>query len=181
MKNRREKAPQAPINDNIREREMQLITHEGENIGVVSRARALQIAQDANLDLVLLTSSGKDGIPVAKIMDYGKSLYEKKKKQAESKKHQKVIQIKEIKMRPKIGEHDYQTKMKRAIQFLNAGKRVKISLFFRGRENITREERGAQIFDKVNATLEEHDLLKKLVQESDTKMGQCWSRIYYLK
>ena len=139
------------------------------------------MAEDAGLDLVMLSESGKDGVPVVKIMDFGKALYEKKKKQTEAKKHQKVIQVKEIKIRPKIGEHDYQTKIKQAIQFLKEGKRLKITLFFKGRENVAKDERGYELFDKINKSFDEHGLAKNLVQEKDTKLGQYWSRIYYLK
>lgn len=158
-----------------------MITHEGENIGIVSKSKALRMAQDVSLDLVLISDEGKEGTPVAKIMDFGKILYEKKKKQTESKKHQKVIQIKEIKIRPLIGEHDYQTKMKQAVEFLQEGKRVKVTLFFKGRENITKEKRGAEIFEKVAKTFEDEGLLSNLVQEQDAKAGQYWTRIYYLK
>ncbi len=168
------------INDQIRASQLQLITKDGENIGQISRSEALRIAEADNLDLVLLTEKGPEGFPIAKIMDFGKVLYERKKKQAEAKKHQKTIQIKEIKMRPKIGEHDYQTKIKRAIQFLTTGKRVKVSLFFRGRENVNREKRGREIFDKVDQSFEENGLTN-LVKERETNMGQCWSRIYYVK
>ena len=84
-------------------------------------------------------------------------------------------------MSPKIGEHDYQTKMKQVVQFLNEGKRVKITLFFKGRENATKDERGRELFIKINQTLEELELLKNLVQETDAQAGQFWSRIYYLK
>ena len=169
------------INENIRSSQVQLITHEGNNIGVVSRSQALQMAQEVNLDLVVISQRSSGDTPVVKIMDFGKSLYEKKKKQAEAKKHQKVIQVKEIKIRPKISENDYQTKMKRAMQFLRAGKRLKVSLFFRGRENITKHERGPELFAKVDKTLEEHGLLKDLVQEKGSRVGQSWSKIYYLK
>jgi len=179
--NRNGREPSQLINEKIRAPQVQLITHTGENIGTVPRRKALEMAQDADLDLVMISPEGKEGIPVVKIMDFGKSLYEKKKKLAEAKKHQKTIQVKEIKIRPKIGEHDYQTKMKQAIQFLNTGKRVKITLFFRGRENVTKQERGMQLFEKINKTFEEHGLLNNLVQEKDARMGQFWSRVYYLK
>ena len=179
---RKEKRESLPlVNERIRASNLQVITHTGENIGVISRQEALRIAEDANLDLVVIADKGPNEVPIVKIMDFGKALYEKKKKLAEAKKHQKVIQVKEIKMRPKIGEHDYQTKINRAIEFLNDGKRVKISLFFRGRENITKEERGREFFERVDKTFEEHDLLKNLVKERETKMGQSWARIYYLK
>ena len=179
LKERRESGPL--INRKIRAENVQLIDQSGTNVGTISRNQALRQAEEAGLDLVMITPKGKEGIPVVKIMDYGKVLYEKKKKRAEAKKHQKVIQIKEIKMRPKIGEHDYQTKIKHAIQFLKSGKRVKITLSFRGRENITKEARGAELFRKVDVSFAEAGLAKNLVAERDTKMGRFWSRVYYLK
>ena len=115
----------------------------------------------AGLDLVIIADEGREGVPVAKIMDFGKSLYEKKKKQHDAKKHQKVIQIKEIKMGPKIGEHDFQTKMRQAIDFLKEGKRVKITFFFKGRENATKLERGTELYNKIDKSFEEYDLIKK--------------------
>src|SRR5271170_3573826 len=90
------------MNDKIRAPKVQLITHDGQNVGIVSRDEALQKANSVELDLVMIAEVGNDGVPVVKIMDFGKASYEKKKKSAESKKHQKVIQIKEIKVRPKI-------------------------------------------------------------------------------
>ena len=168
------------MNDQIRAPKLQVITHHGENIGVCSRMDALRMAEAANLDLVILTESGPQDMPIAKIMDFGKVLYERKKKQSEAKKHQKVIQVKEIKIRPKIGEHDFQTKIKQAIQFLNQGKHVKVSLYFRGRENVTKHQRGAELFAKVDESFAEHGL-SNLARERETSMGQCWFRIYYLK
>ena len=168
------------INEDIRASRLQVITKDGENIGEISRLEALRMANADGLDLVLLTESGSEGLPVAKIMDFGKILYERKKKQVEAKKHQKTVQVKEVKIRPKIGEHDYQTKIKMAIGFLKAGKHVKVSLFFRGRENVTKEQRGKEIFDKVLQSFEEHGLTN-IATERDTSMGQSWFRIYYLK
>ena len=171
----------ALINEKIRAERVQLIDEKGENIGVVSRSQALRMAQDAELDLVMLSESGKDNVPVVKIMDFGKVLYERKKKQTEAKKHQKVIQVKEIKLRPKIGEHDYQTKLKQAMQFLIEGKRVKFTLFFKGRENVLKDEHGNELFEKIDRSLEEATLPGDIVKEQDSKLGQYWSRIYYLK
>lgn len=168
------------INEYIRMPQMQLITQDGQNIGLVSRSQALAMAKVAGLDLVILTEQGKDGFPVAKIMDYGKVLYEKKKKLAEAKKHQKIIQIKEIKIRPKIGEHDYQTKINRAVEFLEDGMRVKVTLFFRGRENVTRDVRGPELFQKVEDSFKQHGF-NNLAFEHDSRMGQVWSRTYYVK
>jgi translation initiation factor IF-3 len=92
-----------------------------------------------------------------------------------------VIQVKEVKIGAKIGEHDFQTKMRQAIDFLKEGKRVKFTLFFKGRENATKFERGTEIFDKIQKTFEEYDLLKNLGQEADARLGSLWSRIYFLK
>jgi translation initiation factor IF-3 len=179
LKKRKEQS--ALINKKIRSPQVQLITHEGKNIGVVDTLRALQMAGEVSLDLVVISGSGKEGVPVAKITDFGKELYEEKKKLTAAKKNQKVIQIKEIKLRPCIGDHDYNTKMKKAIDFLNTGKRVKVTLFFRGRENITKVERGHTLFARVENTFNEYGLGDTLVQDNDSKMGQFWSRIFYLK
>lgn len=179
MKEKKDVAPL--INEQIRAPKLQLINHLGENVGIVNRNEALRLAQDVNSDLVLLAPTGKDNVPVVKIMDFGKVLYEKKKKQTEAKKKQKVIQVKEIKMRPTIGEHDYQTKINHVVQFLQEGKHVKISIFFKGRENQTKQERGTELFQKINKSFDELGILEHLVQERDMNIGQVWSRIYYLK
>ena len=180
-KDKKEQAQQVIMNEKIRAEELQLITHEGENLGTVSRTTALKMARDVGLDLVLIAERGKDNIPVAKIMDFGKVLYEKKKKQAESKKNQKIVEVKEIKMRPKIGEHDYETKLRQISQFLNEGKKVKITLSFKGRENIQKDERGSEFFDKIQQSLQDGGFADTLLQEKDMKLGKFWSRIYYLK
>ena len=169
-----------PINDKIRATRIQVIAQDGENVGIISLDEALKLARQAELDLVMVAEQGRDGVPVAKIIDHGKVLYAKKKKQVESKKHQKVIQIKEIKLRPKIGEHDYQTKLKQACQFLKDGKHVKVTLVFRGREMATIRERGFEMFNKVMLTFQEHGLTN-LHQEKESKAGTQWSRIYAVK
>src|SRR6266481_8184527 len=181
LKDKRESATTTLVNQQIRAENVQLITLDGENIGTISRNQALRQAEEAGLDLVMIAQSGKEGIPVVKIMDFGKVLYEKKKKSIEAKKHQKVIQIKEIKMSPKIGEHDYQTKIKQAVQFLTSGKRVKVTLSFRGREMATKEVRGSELFAKIEKSFQEYDWVNNLTQEQDSKLGKMWSRIYYLK
>lgn len=181
MKHSRRNESLPLVNEKIGAPRVQLILSDGSNIGVVSRGEALRSAEEANLDLVMIAERGGEGVPVVKVMDLGKALYEKKKKASEAKKHQKVIQVKEIKIRPKIGVHDFETKLNRAIQFLKDGKRVKITLWFRGRENSMKEEHGAVLFERVEKMFEDNDLLKDLVQEKDTKVGQTWSRIYYTK
>ena len=181
LKDKKESATTQLVNQQIRAERVQLILQDGENIGVVNRGQALRQAEEAGLDLVMIAQAGKEGVPVVKIMDFGKVLYEKKKKTVEAKKHQKVIQIKEVKMSPKIGEHDYQIKIKQAIQFLTSGKRVKITLSFRGREMTSKETRGTELFDKIQKNFEGHSWSSNLVQEQDSKLGKMWSRIYYLK
>lgn len=169
-----------PVNEKITAPQMQLITQDGENIGVVLRADALRMAREVELDLVMIAEQGNKGVPVVKIMDFGKSLYERKKKQAEAKKHQKVIQVKEIKIRPKIGDHDFKTKMSHAIEFLNEGKRLKVSLWFRGRENVLKDKHGSELFERIERALDE-TFEKNLIKEKEIKMGQAWSRFYFLK
>lgn len=168
------------VNEKIRYESMQVITSDGENLGLLTREKALQAAHKADLDLVIVSDRGADGYPVARIMDFGKALYSKKKKQAEAKKNQKVIKVKEIRMSPKIGEHDYQTKITQGAEFLREGNKLKITLEFRGREMATKNERGAEMFEKIDQTLAGFDL-QGLAHEGDSKLGRYWSRIYYLK
>lgn len=167
------------MNEKIRAFKLRVISDNGENLGILSRDRALDIAREKELDLVML-SDKNDEIPLVKIMDFGKSLYIKKKKMSEGKKKQKVIKIKEIKIRPKIGQHDYMTKINQGVKFLNAGNKLKVTLMFRGREMETRRSVGSALFNKVTNTLEELGV-KQLVQEKDSTAGPFWSRIYLLK
>lgn len=178
-KPREEFAP--AINEKIKYEKVQLITHDGKNEGVVTREFALRLARENGLDLVIIADRGKDGFPVAKIADHGKLLYAKKKQIADAKKKQHVVQIKELKIRPKIGDHDFQTKINQAIDFLVHGKRVKFTLVFRGRENIMKAETGPLLFEKINRALEVSEVAKSLTRESDLQHENMWSRIYYLK
>jgi translation initiation factor IF-3 len=176
---RRRDIPQ--INEKIGYSRMQVIDDDGENLGVLSRLDALARAREESLDLVLLSDSNSDdGLPVVKIMDFGKMLYSKKKKLSDAKKKQKVIKIKEVKFRPKIDPHDYQTKINRAIQFLNEGNRVKFTIMFRGRELATKEERGRFMFGKLDETLRVAGV-EGVERERDMKLGNFWSRVYYIK
>jgi translation initiation factor IF-3 len=169
-------------NDKIRFDRVQLINHHGENQGIVSRREALQVAQEAGLDLVLIAEQGGEGVPVVKVLDLGKMLYEKKKQQMEARKKQHVIQVKEIKIRPKIAEHDYQTKMRQTATFLREGKHVKLTLVFRGREATMKNEQGPAFFERVDATLAAADFGGKTVAiESDLQTENLWSRVYILK
>ncbi len=168
-------------NEEIRAEKVQLIGHDGFNFGIVTRREALNQAFDSGLDLVLLSDTGGMGHPVAKIMDYGKELYARKKKHSVAKKNQKVIQIKEIKLSPKIGEHDYQTKMAQGIGFLEEGKKLKITLLFRGRELVNKTERGNELFQKIDHTFAERGLLERVIQEKDLKGDTAWSKVFSLK
>ena len=172
------------LNEKIRFDKVQLIAQDGENRGVVSRSEALSAAREVGLDLVIIAQSGNLGVPVAKIIDFGKLQYEKKKQQGQAKKKQQVIQVKEIKLRPKIGDHDFQTKMNMAIRFLQEGKHVKITLQFRGREIESRMSIGEALFQKIDAAFESADYGGKTIvkKEETTVPGpSIRSRIYSLK
>lgn len=174
----KKKTEQQQINEKIRAFKVRVISDDGENLGVLSRDEALDIARGKELDLVVL--SDKDEVPLAKIMDFGKSLYIKKKKLAEGKKKQKIIKVKEVKMRPKIGEHDYETKINRGAKFLGDGNKLKVTLMFRGREMETKRVVGSAFFDRIDASLEKQGF-SNLVKEKDSSTGPFWSRVYSLK
>ncbi len=120
------------INEEIRDREVRLIDADGEQVGIVSNRKALELAIEKRLDLVKIAPQAKP--PVCRIMDYGKYKYELSKKEKEAKKKQKVIVVKEVRLSPKIEEHDLNVKSKQAIKFLQNGDKVKVTLRFRGRE-----------------------------------------------
>ncbi len=166
------------INERIRVSTLQVIDNVGENLGVISKSEALQAAETADLDLVQVGET--DGVVIAKIMDFGKFLYRKKKQQSEAKKKQKIIHIKEIKLRPNIDDNDYKTKLDRAIGFLKEGKKVKFTIQFRGREFIMIRELGNNFFNRINRDLEEQNL-GTLVEEKEQRGGPFWSKIFYLK
>ena len=130
----------------IRARELRVIGADGEQLGILSRNDALHAAQEAGLDLVEVAPNAEP--PVCRIMDYGKYRYEEQKKKQEAKKRQTVVQIKEIKFRPKTDEHDYQTKLNHIRRFLDEGDRCKVTIFFRGRE-IVHKDRGQLMLDRV--------------------------------
>ncbi len=131
---------------------MRLIGTEGEQVGVVSIAEALRIAEEAELDLVEVAADAKP--PVCRIMDYGKYLFEENKKKHAARKKQKQIQIKEIKFRPGTEEGDYQVKLRNLVRFLEDGDRAKITLRFRGRE-MAHQELGLKLLKRIEADLVE--------------------------
>jgi translation initiation factor IF-3 len=136
------------INDRIRATEIRLIGADGENVGVVTPARAMAMAEEAGLDLVEISPNAEP--PVCKIMDFGKFKYEQQKKEAEARKNQKVIEIKEIKFRPGTDTHDYDVKMRSVMKFLEEGDKVKVTLRFRGRE-MAHQELGLELLNRVAA------------------------------
>ncbi|HHU51694.1 MAG TPA: translation initiation factor IF-3 [Firmicutes bacterium] len=120
------------INEEIRTREVRVVSADGEQLGILPVKEALRLAQEKELDLVEVAPTAKP--PVCKIMDYGKYRYEQSKREREARKKQKVVEVKEVRLTPKIETHDFQVKVKSAIKFLNAGNKVKASVRFRGRE-----------------------------------------------
>ncbi|NCB50834.1 MAG: translation initiation factor IF-3 [Clostridia bacterium] len=120
------------INEDIRDKEVRLIGEEGEQMGILSVAQALEIAYSKNLDLVKIAPGSNP--PVCKIMDYGKYRFAQAKRDKEAKKNQHIIEIKEIRMSPRIGDNDFSVKLKNAQKFLTDGDRVKVTVRFRGRE-----------------------------------------------
>lgn len=120
------------INEEIRDKEIRVVSDDGEQLGIMSAAEALKIAESRNLDLVKIAPMAKP--PVCKIMDYGKFRFEKAKKEKEAKKNQKTIEIKEIRLSLNIDTHDFDTKINHARKFISSGNKVKVSIRFRGRE-----------------------------------------------
>jgi translation initiation factor IF-3 len=147
------------LNEGIRAREIRLIDQNGEQLGIKSKIEALEIAARVNLDLVLVAPNAKP--PVGRIMDYGKFKFEQQKKDKEARKNQKIITTKEVRLSPTIDEHDFNTKLRNAIKFLEKGDKVKASIRFKGRA-ITHKEIGQRVLDrfaeacKEVATIESH-------------------------
>ncbi|AUJ26029.1 translation initiation factor IF-3 [Virgibacillus dokdonensis] len=133
------------VNEKIRAREVRLIDANGDQLGVKPRQEALEIARKRNLDLVLVAPNAKP--PVCRIMDYGKYRFEQQKKEKEARKKQKVINVKEVRFTPGIGDHDFETKLKNARKFLEKGDKVKAAVRFRGRA-ITHKELGREVLDR---------------------------------
>ncbi|MEQ8602180.1 MAG: translation initiation factor IF-3 [Marivibrio sp.] len=140
------------VNEEIRVPEVRVIDSEGEQLGILSIADAIAAAEEAGLDLVEVSPTAKP--PVCKILDYGKFKYEQQKKKNEAKKKQKTIELKEIKFRPNIDQHDYDTKMKSMHKFIDEGDKVKVTLRFRGRE-LAHQELGLEVLNRVRDDMAE--------------------------
>ncbi len=140
------------VNEMINSPNVRLIDENGNQVGIVSRFEAMRKAQEAGLDLVEIAATASP--PVCKILDYGKFKYELQKKAAEARKKQKVILVKEIKMRPSIDVHDYDVKMRQMKGFLGEGDKVKVTLRFRGRE-MAHQELATKLLDRVTGDLKD--------------------------
>jgi len=136
----------------IRSAEIRLIDHEGKQVGVVPLQQAQDLAREKDLDLVEISPTANP--PVCKIMDYGKYIFQQKKKQSEAKKKQKVIVVKEVQFRPRIDEHDFEFKKNNIVRFLQHGDKVKASIRFRGRE-MTHMELGRAVLDRLLTDIKE--------------------------
>jgi translation initiation factor IF-3 len=140
------------INDEIAVMRVRLVDERGEMVGVVGRNEALAMASDAGLDLVEIAPNADP--PVVKILDFGKYKYEEQKKKNEARKKQKIIEVKEIKLRPSIDDHDYDVKMRSMNKFIGEGDKVKVTMRFRGRE-LAHQELGMDVLMRVRGDLEE--------------------------
>lgn len=147
-----------PINGQIREKEVQVIDENGGKLGVLSIEEALDVAEEKNLDLVLVAPNSKP--VVCKLMNYGKYKFEQAKKEKESRKNQKAVELKEIRVTPNIGEHDFGFKSKNARSFLEAGNKVKFTVRFRGRE-LNNVKAGEVVLNKFIEDLADISVVEK--------------------
>ena len=147
------------MNSRINVQEVRLIASNGDQVGVIETAKALELAKEEELDLVEIVPNQKP--PVCRIMDYGKFKFENQKKAHAAKKKQKQTQVKEIKFRPNTEEADYQVKLKSLIKFLNGGDKAKITMRFRGRE-IAHQVIGRDFLDRVQKDLDEYGIVEQI-------------------
>lgn len=161
----RPKAKFYRLNYQITSPQLRLLDEEGKQIGLVSKLEALQKAKEAGVDVVEVAPNAKP--PVAKLIDYKKFKYQEAKKERESKKSQKNVGVKEVRLRPFIGDHDLDTRLRQAREFLEEGNQLKISVFFRGRE-ITRKEFGYEVVKKFLSQLESMKVVREPHMEGRT-------------
>jgi len=146
------------VNERVRAREVRLIDEDGQMIGVMSSAQALALARERDLDLVEVSPMAAP--PVCKLMDWGRFKYEQAKKENEARKHQKTVELKEIRMRPRTDEHDLSVKVRKIEEFLADGDKVKIGVIFRGRE-MAHPELGRVVLDKITTELKGTAVLER--------------------
>jgi translation initiation factor IF-3 len=160
------------MNRQIRAREVRLIDDEGEQHGVVETREALRLAEERGLDLVEVAPNAVP--PVCRIMDFGKYLYQEKKKQQEAKKKQKVFTVKEVKFRPMIDPHDYDVKLKRLMRFLGDGDKVKATVQFRGRE-MARMDLGYSLLKRLEADAKEFGMVESSPERAGNRVHQIFA------
>ncbi|MDC3121325.1 translation initiation factor IF-3 [bacterium] len=155
------------VNENIICSEVRLIGSDGDNVGLVSPEKALELSEEAGLDLVEISPNASP--PVCKIMDYGKYKYEQQKRESEARKNQKIIEVKEIKFRPGTDTHDYEVKMRSVTKFLEKGDKVKITMRFRGRE-MAHQELGRELLERVAADIEDYGKIENIPKMEGRQM-----------
>lgn len=146
------------MNERIRIREVRLIDDEGNQVGVIPTRDALEMAREKGLDLVEVAPNAAP--PVCRLMDYGKFRYEQSRKERESRRNQHVIKLKEVRVEPKIGDHDLETKGRQAMRFLDSGDKVKLAVLFRGR-SITHPELGRDLLERLAEQLKDHGTVEQ--------------------
>lgn len=156
------------VNEKIRASQVRTIGHKGEQLGVLKLETALDLAKKEKLDLVEISPNAKP--PVCKIMDFGKFLYEQKKRTNDAKKKQKQTQLKTIKYRPGTEEADYQVKFKNIVKFLENGDKVKVSIWFRGREMVHKQI-GMEILTRVANEVEEFAVVEQQAKVEGRQLG----------
>ena len=161
------------VNERIRVREIRVIDETGQQLGIMAPPQALTIARQKGLDLVEISPTAVP--PVCRIMDFGKYQYQEQKRAREAKKHQRIIEVKEIKFRPKVDEHDYQFKKKHIERFLADGDKVKATIFFRGRE-MAHPEIGRRILDRLIGELGEGVTVESAPRQEGNQMHTILSQ-----
>ncbi len=154
------------INEEIKEKEVRLISSEGEQLGVVPIKKALELAAEAHMDLVEVAATAKP--VVCKILDFGKFKYEKGKKEKEAKKKQKVVIVKEIKLKPRIDKHDLEVKANQIDKFLEKGYKIKVILTLFGRER-SHQEIGMSVLNEMSSKFEEKAIIEKKFGEEESQ------------
>jgi translation initiation factor IF-3 len=155
------------VNDEIRVPQVRLINQAGEMIGVLGTRDALIRAYDAGLDLVEISPNAVP--PVCKLLDYGKYKYEQQKKANEARKRQKIVELKEVKVRPNIDDHDYDVKMRQMKSFIDEGDKVKVTLRFRGRE-MAHQDLGLKVLERIRGELGETTKVEQMPRLENRQM-----------
>jgi translation initiation factor IF-3 len=160
------------MNRQIRAREVRVIDDQGEQLGILDTRDAVKLAEERGLDLVEVAPNANP--PVCRVMDFGKFLYQEKKKAQEAKKKQHVFTIKEVKFRPMIDPHDYDVKLKRLLRFLDEGDKVKATVQFRGRE-MARMDLGYGLLKRLEADITDHGIVESTPERAGNRVHQIFA------